>query len=54
MATIKVTGTVNTEDLDDEWLDPQHSTGLSEDGFTHMGMEYIAFLSDLQFEAQND
>lgn len=46
MARVKVTGYI---DVDDEKLDPAHSTGISEEGFLELNEEWLG-LEDVDFQ----
>lgn len=52
MRRIKVTGYMPVEDMEESFLDLDHSTGLSEEGFEHCSV--IFNMEDLQFELQDD
>jgi hypothetical protein len=57
MSRIKVTGYLNTEDMEPEDLDPDHSSGLSESGYdkvtTYGQVTYqIADLEDIELEVE--
>jgi len=49
---IKVTGYLDTDDLEPEHVDESHEMGLSEEGFTYYVTELG--LDDVQFEAAGD
>lgn len=50
MARIKVTGYINTDDVDDDLIDLEHPTGLSEDGLMQLSDEIE--LDDMTFTLQ--
>lgn len=49
MARIKITGYMNTEDLDDDWVDLDHPSGLSETGTFELSeqLELESFAAEL-------
>lgn len=49
---IKVTGYLDTDDLDAEHVDTSHETGLSQEGFEVMSAELD--LQNLEFEAVSE
>jgi hypothetical protein len=49
---IKVTGYLDTSDMETQHVDSFHKTGLSEQGFLYYTTELA--LDDVQFEAESD
>jgi len=50
MARIKITGFIDTDDLDDEDVDLEDKTGLTSEGFDKINQEFE--LADLRIELQ--
>lgn len=48
---IKVTGYINTDSLGEEYLDPEHETGLNNDGYEMLMVELqsVVTIDDLTF-----
>jgi hypothetical protein len=51
---IKVTGYIDTFNLDPEQVDEDHEMGLSEKGFDDLSSEFGMSLDDLEFKAVKD
>lgn len=49
---IKVTGFINSDSLGENYLDPNHETGLNNDGWEMLtlGLQEIVTIDDLEFK----
>lgn len=50
MPRLKVTGYIDVSDLEDGDLDPNHRSGLSEQGQEAVGAERVGMLDDVEYE----